>query len=324
MLGALGQALNSVHFGSHERKVKGYLNEATPGHPRPQIREVQDLWTIFDAVCVEDSSHQRCKLTRQKDLLSKLRCSLDWNVTSFRKHIEREHPDVVSSEAVVQLLWRCFLYFAYHPFPRDVTNSAQVDSSGFQRAVSLLAAQGTDILGTQEEGDYFWRHDDAFFHTADYKRTLRSIGLPDDINNQPTDSGLEEDVMDVLAMTQPQSVSLAPSPDQLGPAARKLLDEGPTRTQYRVARRDLSTLLSLLLRLRLYKAKWGSYFHYGTFDSAEPGDEKLANILVNGLGEVRDGENLTSKQLLRAMDLLVCMDRCSGVSGASLTFHSQT
>lgn len=246
-------------------------------------------------------------------MYSKLRQSLDWNVTSFREHIERKHPDVASSEAVVQLLWRCFLYFAYHPFPRDVTNS-KVDLSGFQRAVSLLAVQGTDILGTQEEGDYFWRHNDVFFRRADFQRTFRSIGLPDGPNNQPTDSNLEEDVMDVLAMTQPQSVSLAPSPDQLGPAARKLLGEGPTRTRYRVTRRDFSTLLSLLLRLRLHKAKWGSYFHYGTFDNAEPGDEELANILVNGLGEVHDGENIASEQLLRAMDLLVCMDalECRG------------
>lgn len=239
-------------------------------------------------------------------ILSKLTISLDWNVTNFREYIEKKHPDVANSEAVVQLLWRCFLYFAYHPFPRDVTDSSKADSSGFQRAVSLLAGRGTDLLGTQAEGEYFWRHDRAFFRRADFQRIYRSISLPEAPDNQLTDPSLEEDVMDVLAMTQPQSETLAPSPNQLGPASRRLLGQGSVRTGCRVTQSDLSTLLSLLLRLRLHKAKWGSYFHFGTIDNAEPVHEKLADILAKGLTGNNDRENLESDHLLGVMDLLVC------------------
>jgi hypothetical protein len=130
--------------------------------------------------------------------------------------------------------------------------------------------------------------------------------------------------MDVLAMTQPQTVSLAPSPDQLRPAARKLLGEGTTQTPYRVPRKDLSMFLSLLLRLRLRKAKWGTRFHLGSFDKSNPGDKELADILVNGLVGDQEEENLTSDQVLRAMDLLVSVDLlCVSEASAPLIFYSQ-
>lgn len=96
MLGALGQALNSFHFGPHERKVQRYLDEATQGQSKeiyidatrhlilpppdsvledlrralaPGMKEAQHDWITFDAYCVEDDSHQRCKWTHQKDTL---------------------------------------------------------------------------------------------------------------------------------------------------------------------------------------------------------------------------------------------------------------
>jgi hypothetical protein len=239
----------------------------------------------------------------------------DWNEDSLRKHIESRHPDVAISKAAIQLLWRCFHFYAYHPFPRDATDG-KVDSAAFQRAVSLLALQCTDLLGTQDGGDYFWRHDDAFFRQADFKRIFRSIGLPTKCTSSDQSLQLDDDstsvlddAMDVLAMTQPQTVSLAPSPDQLEPAARKLLGESDLlQKRYQVSREDLSTLLSLLLRLRLQKAKWGSRFHLGAFDKADPRDEELADIMVNGLGGGQEEEDLTSDKVLRAMDLLVSVD----------------
>ena len=109
--------------------------------------------------------------------------------------------------------------------------------------------------------------------------------------------------MDVLAMMQPHNFSHWPLPDQLRPVARKLLDKSPTR--YRVTREDLSTLFSLLLRLRLYEAKWSLHYHRGTFDEADPSDRELAAMLVNGLGTGQDEKDLTSEQVLRVIDLLV-------------------
>lgn len=78
------------------------------------------------------------------------------------------------SEAMVQLLWTCFHFYAYHPFPRDATNG-QVDSAAFQRAVALLAVQGTDLLGTQEEGIYFWCNDEASSANPTSKKSLQVL-----------------------------------------------------------------------------------------------------------------------------------------------------
>lgn len=216
------------------------------------------------------------------------------------------------SEASIQLLWRCFYFYAYHPFPRDTTDG-KLDSAAFQRAVALLVVQGTDILGTQDGGDYFWRNDGAYFRKANFESIFRSIGLPENTdrpsNHLDYDStSILEAAMDVLAMTQPHTVSLAPSPDQLRPAAQKLLGEGASQRRYRIGREDLSALLSLLLRLRLREAKWGSRFHFGTIGKRDPGNEELADILVRGLGENQDEEYLTSGQIIMSMDLLVSLD----------------
>ena len=216
------------------------------------------------------------------------------------------------SEAAVQLLRRCFHFYAYHPFPRDSTDG-NIDSASFQRAVALLVVQGTDFLGTQEGGDYFWRNDDAFFRKSNFERIFRSIGLPensDRVSNHLDHGSIPslEDTMDVLAMTQPQTISLAPSPYQLGPAARKLLSEGVFQERCRVARKDLSRLLSLLLRLRLRDAKWGTLFHFGTLEERDPADEELADILVRGLGGDQDEDYLTSSLNIMATNLLVSVD----------------
>lgn len=299
MIGALGKILDEVQFGPYKRKVKKYLDEARADSVledlkkalAPRLRGVKSLWTTFDTYCVEDSSQQPY-----------------WNDNSFRKYLEKLYPDVAMSEASIQLLWRCFYFYAYHPFPRDTTDG-KLDSAAFQRAVALLVVQGTDILGTQDGGDYFWRNDDAYFRKANFESIFRSIGLPENTdrpsNHLDYDStSILEAAMDVLAMTQPHTVSLAPSPDQLRPAAQKLLGEGASQRRYRIGREDLSALLSLLLRLRLREAKWGSRFHFGTIGKRDPGNEELADILVRGLGENQDEEYLTSGQIIMSMDLL--------------------
>lgn len=128
---------------------------------------------------------------------------------------------------------------------------AKIDQGAFERAVTLLVAQGTDLLGTLEGGDYFWRSDkDAtFFHIASFDRVVRSATCPYH-GYSCSSASLVADVMDVLAMTQPQDVNFAPSADQLEPAARKLLDECPTRRcRCRAATKDLSMFLGILLRM---------------------------------------------------------------------------
>ena len=216
------------------------------------------------------------------------------------------------SEAAVQLLWRCFHFYAYHPFPRDSTDG-KLDSAAFQRALALLVVQGTELLGTQDGGDYFWRNDEAFFRKPNFERIFRSIGLLENTDKASVHLGHGstsslEDAMDVLAMTQPQTVSMAPSPYQLGPAAGKLFSEGVFQERCRVARKDLSRLLSLLLRLKLRDAKWGTLYHFGTLEKGDSADEELADILVRGLGWDQDEDYLTSSLNIMAINLLVSLD----------------
>ncbi|RAL09117.1 uncharacterized protein BO97DRAFT_427790 [Aspergillus homomorphus CBS 101889] len=90
----------------------------------------------------------------------------DWTIGSLRKHIERSHPGASFSDNSTQLLWQCFDFYAQHPFPSNPSEEKteeKIDADAFQRALSLLAHQGTKLLGTQEEDDYFWRIDDSFF-----------------------------------------------------------------------------------------------------------------------------------------------------------------
>jgi hypothetical protein len=216
---------------------------------------------------------------------------------------------MASSATVVQLLWRCFHFYAFHPFPRDSTNSS-IYWADFQRAVILLAGQGTDLLGTQEQGEYFWRSDDYFFRKADFKRIFRSISFPKDTSKQlaQTDydpASILDDIMDVLATTQPQYVCMLPSHDQLESVAQKLFGEASTQTRYQSSRKDLSILLGLILRLRLCKTTRRQRFPIGTFDKADPGDNELAKILISGLAGNQAEEFLTPEQILRAVDLLV-------------------
>ena len=67
-------------------------------------------------------------------------------------------------------------------------------------------------------------------------------------------------------------------------------------------------MLSLLLRLRLLDAKWGTHFHLGTLEKRDLADEGLADILVRVLGGDQDEDYLTSSLNIMAMDLLVSLD----------------
>lgn len=75
--------------------------------------------------------------------------------------------------------------------------------------------------------------------------------------------------------------------------------------QYRLTRKDLSLLLSLLLRLILRKEKSGGRRCFGQFEKADHGDKELADILVNGVTGEQEGEYLTPDQVRRVPKLLV-------------------
>lgn len=237
----------------------------------------------------------------------------DWTKESLRKHIEKVHPYADFSDAIIDLLWTCFYFYAYHPFPRRDVGDGRIEWSAFQRSVSLLAARGTGLLGTLEDGDYSWRYDECFTRRVNFNRILRSIGRLEDPTSgtqQQSQPGSDistfivDDVMDVLAMSQPQDISVHPSPDLLKPAAKKLIDEGATPVQFWIKSEQLSLLLSLLLRMKLHETKWArKEFHYGTFDEQCPQDDELACVFTNRLAG--QGTVLTSDQAQKALDMLV-------------------
>jgi len=111
--------------------------------------------------------------------------------------------------------------------------------------------------------------------------------------------------MDVLVMVLPQFVHGWPSPEQLEVVAWKLFAEGPA-----VTRREVSTLISLLLRLRVKKEMWGSggsYFNVGDVAEASSADAELTEALVNSLAGDESKQPITSEQLLKAIDLIVSL-----------------
>ncbi|EED21037.1 hypothetical protein TSTA_082700 [Talaromyces stipitatus ATCC 10500] len=266
-----------IHFGPHQRKVERYLDEATTGtvltfkgisigyHTdsrsldsvlndlgqvlRLKASEVGQLSSIFQSHCFTDGEQRY------------------WTEESLKHHIKINHPGIATTEHTNSLLWRCFHFYAYHPFPRH--DMHQIDESVFQRAVILLAVQGTDFLGTQDGGDYFWRNDTDFFYDADFRRILRSINpaFPEHKSQPTSQISVVNNVMGVLATTQPYAVTLAPSPDLLESAARRLLDSVPggNRLRYRLYADDFSGLVTLLLQLRICSQKWGMTLHYGEF-----------------------------------------------------------
>ncbi len=113
------------------------------------------------------------------------------------------------------------------------------------------------------------------------------------------------DAMDVLIVVVPQFMHAAPSPEQLEVVARKLFAGEPTLTQREVRRDVVSILMNLLLRMRLNKEKWGSFYHLSAFAEASPADEELTEALVNSLTGDESEQTVTSDQLLRAIDMLV-------------------
>lgn len=114
------------------------------------------------------------------------------------------------------------------------------------------------------------------------------------------------DAMDVLAMVGPQFIHRGPTAEQLKSVARNLLVPGVMEKEVR--REEISILMSLLIRLRVKKEKWGSwgtYYNHGDIAQASPADAELTEILVNSLAGDNYKGPITFERLLRAMDLMV-------------------
>lgn len=117
-------------------------------------------------------------------------------------------------------------------------------------------------------------------------------------------SGLS-DVMYVLIMVVPQFMHAAPSPEQLEVVAWNLFARGPILMQREVRREGVSTLMNLLLRMRLSNEKWGSSYHLGDFVDTSRADKEMTEALVNSLTGGGSEQTITFDQLLLSIDMVV-------------------
>ncbi|OBT43810.1 hypothetical protein VE00_06305 [Pseudogymnoascus sp. WSF 3629] len=296
MSAALVGIVNDVALGPQNRKVKKYLDNATCDSVSRDLSKVLSsqlsglkerelLQTTFNKYCIEGPSQQKCKFR----LLNLVKQLLMGYQTGIKK----------ASQGI-------FHFYAHHPFPRDSRHGV-VDFDAFQRAVLLTVFKCDDLLGTREL-DWFWRNDAAFFRRAKFERMFRSIGVPETTTQVPKQqNGMASalsDVMDALIMVVPQFMHAAPSPEQLEVVARNLFAREPTLTQIEVRREDVSTLMDLLLRMRLTNEKWGSSYHLSDFVDASPADKELTEAIVNSLTGDGSEQTVTSDQLLLAIDIV--------------------
>lgn len=287
------------------------------------------MQSIFVKYCVQYSSeHQPCK-SCNFSRFSRGRGSngyrADWNEESFKSHIRDTHSSVAVSDAAVQLLWRSFHFYAYHPFPRDLQD-ARVDYDAFQRAALLTVFRCDGLLGTREL-DWYWRRDDAFFRDASLARMFRSLAPQDKVGSEKLTeeddmSSSLSDAMDVLVMLGPQFIHAMPSEEQLEAVARRLFVSGSAAARRAVGRQDVSTFMDLLLRMRLRKEKWGLLHHYGSVVEAGPADEEFTNALVSSFS-TDESEIITPEQLLGSKTTMVSILFLERFSSASLTDDGQ-
>ena len=173
--------------------------------------------------------------------------------------------------ASIPLLWRCFHFHAYFPFPRE---TGRLDYSAFQRAIGLLAAEGNLRLGNNADGITMDRdrYPDANARASKrlwilFKSLSARTPLPDQYKSTDSSvldlSTMEDDLMDVLALTQPDNPCIMPAPiEDLRPHAKRILGSSKCHTYYSIPQRDILSLLELMLSIQIDKPEWGSHQPY--------------------------------------------------------------
>ncbi|KAL4919521.1 hypothetical protein BDW62DRAFT_199840 [Aspergillus aurantiobrunneus] len=303
----LSKVAYKAAFGSMEKEVDQYLRTVTPDIALHDLRNYlvqfrarsngfkeDTLQEIFDACSEQDSPQEPY-----------------WTKESFRNHIAKTHPNSAIPDTAIDVLWSCFYYYAYHPFPRDCNDPAiaKLDRPAFDRAVTLLALQGTEVLGTLDCGWSHWAYirDRPYPCRRDYDRILRSIGqLILEVHSQQdsTSAGsfqsVKGDMMDLVATAQPHLLKAIPGVRRLEPTALRLLEGVPWK--YRVHSDSLAALVSLLGGLRLWDGTWGRRrFHYGSVESRS--GTEMGDLLVRRL-QVDEEGFVTTDSLVRGLDLL--------------------
>ncbi|PYH68674.1 uncharacterized protein BO88DRAFT_444355 [Aspergillus vadensis CBS 113365] len=231
-----------------------------------------------------------------------------WTKKSFQSCLARNHPDTTIPETAIDVLWSCFCFYAYHPFPLIGADDRKLELPAFERALILLSLQGTELLGIEDDG--FGRRWGPFREKCNCKvrinRIFRSISIGSPhLTSHPHvtnfDTLVTEDAIDAMLTICPSHPKLSATPEKLTPLAERLL-EGRT-VQFQMKVKDLAHIICLIMRLRVYKTTWGRGFHYGSLEEPSPEKEELANVLAQSFSHDQD-ESLSPDLVLRALEIL--------------------
>ena len=169
------------------------------------------------------------------------------------------------------ILWRCLRFHAFFPFPQK---PQRLDVNAFQRAIGFLAAEGNLRLGDNADGitmnaDRY--PDDSARASKRLWMLFRSLASPSAGAGEPKVvetslvglSNTEEDLMEVLALIQPDNSCIMPAPiEELRPHARRILGHSTSYTYSSIPRGDFLSLLKLILSVQLDKPEWGNHEPY--------------------------------------------------------------
>ena len=169
------------------------------------------------------------------------------------------------------ILWRCLCFHAFFPFPQK---PQRLDFNAFQRAIGFLAAEGNLRLGDNADGitmnaDRY--PDDSARASKHLWMLFRSLAGPSAEASEPKVvetnlaglSNTEEDLMEVLALTQPDNACIMPAPiEELRPHARRILGPSTSYAYSSIPRGDFLSLLKLILSVQLDKPEWGNHEPY--------------------------------------------------------------
>lgn len=177
--------------------------------------------------------------------------------------------------ASIPILWRCLRFHAFFPFPQKLR---RLDYDAFQRAIGFLAAEGNLRLGENANGITMNAErypDDSARASKNLWLLFRSLAGHSAEVDEPKVVGTnlaglsntEDDLMEVLALTQPDNLCIMPAPiEELRPHARRILGSSTLCAYSSIPREDFLSLLKLILSVQLDKPEWGDHepdYHTG-------------------------------------------------------------
>ncbi|MCJ1456963.1 hypothetical protein MMC28_007329 [Mycoblastus sanguinarius] len=102
---------------------------------------------------------------------------------------------------------------------------------------------------------------------------------PKDTECGQAELSVEEDLLDVLALVQPADPCItAVQGDELRPHTSRILDSSEGYVYTLIPRKDLFSLLKLLLSIEIDKPKWGDRFYTGHAPSTSPDPDILNRV----------------------------------------------